>query len=62
MKKIKKKNPPPRRGILRFKPDITDVRDITDVTDATDATDITDSTDFIGSIEGSILCQSLSMV
>lgn len=62
MKKIKKKNPPPRRGILRFKPDVADVTDITDFTDITDITDITDSTDFIGSIEGSIRCQSLSMV
>lgn len=50
MKKIKKKNPPPRRGILSFKPDVADV---TDVTDITDITDVTDSTDFIGSIEGS---------
>lgn len=62
MKKIKKKNPPPRRGILRFKPDVTDVTDLTDLTDATDFTDVTDSTDFSDSIEVSILCQSLSMV
>lgn len=48
-----KKNPPLRRGILRFKPGATDFTDITD------ATDFTDFTDFIDSIEGSIFLPEL---
>ena len=40
-----KKNPPLRRGILRFKSDATDGTDATDFTDPTDPTDLTDNTD-----------------